>query len=217
MMPDWMADLFDGLDDDPDTRRLVAATVAAEQCRALVAGGVGELHFYTLNRADLTYAICHILGVRPQRIMSMRRMTSRPPSRSRPARATAAWGRRSRDGPDGGRGFPGHENCTDILVLSRPDLVREIHARYFAAGADMVETNTFGASPLTLGEFGIRRLAFDINRRAVEIAREAAEQFPVMAGRVSSLDRSDRAPSCRRSAISITTLWSSASSSRPKG
>lgn len=66
-MPDWMADLFDGLDDDPDTRRLVAATVAAEHCRALVAGGVEELHFYTLNRADLTYAICHILGVRAQR------------------------------------------------------------------------------------------------------------------------------------------------------
>ena len=64
MMPDWMADLFDGLDDDPETRRLVAATVAAEQCRALAADGVGELHFYTLNRADLTYAICHILGVR---------------------------------------------------------------------------------------------------------------------------------------------------------
>jgi methylenetetrahydrofolate reductase (NADPH) len=63
-IPDWMADLFEGLDDDPDTRRLVAATVAAEQCRALVAGGIDELHFYTLNRADLTYAICHILGVR---------------------------------------------------------------------------------------------------------------------------------------------------------
>jgi methylenetetrahydrofolate reductase (NADPH) len=63
-MPDWMADLFEGLDEDPDTRRLVAGTVAAEQCRALVAGGIDELHFYTLNRADLTYAICHILGVR---------------------------------------------------------------------------------------------------------------------------------------------------------
>jgi len=65
-VPDWMADLFEGLDQDPDTRRLVAATVAAEQCRALAAGGVGEFHFYTLNRADLTYAICHILGVRPR-------------------------------------------------------------------------------------------------------------------------------------------------------
>ncbi|MGE5548788.1 MAG: methylenetetrahydrofolate reductase [Solirubrobacterales bacterium] len=63
-VPRWMADLFEGLDDDPETRRLVAATVAAEQCRALAADGVDEFHFYTLNRADLAYAICHILGVR---------------------------------------------------------------------------------------------------------------------------------------------------------
>ena len=62
--PDWMADLFAGLDDDPETRKLVAATVAAEQCQRLSAQGVEAFHFYTLNRADLVYAICHILGVR---------------------------------------------------------------------------------------------------------------------------------------------------------
>jgi methylenetetrahydrofolate reductase (NADPH) len=66
-VPPWMADLFAGLDDDPETRKLVAASVAAEQCRALHAGGVKQFHFYTLNRADLTYAICHVLGVRPRR------------------------------------------------------------------------------------------------------------------------------------------------------
>jgi len=49
----------------PDTRKLVAATVAAEQCQALARQGVCEFHFYTLNRADLSYAICHILGLRP--------------------------------------------------------------------------------------------------------------------------------------------------------
>jgi len=64
-VPDWMHGLFDGLDDDPETRKLIAATVAAEQCRALHEGGVREFHFYTLNRADLTFAICHLLGVRP--------------------------------------------------------------------------------------------------------------------------------------------------------
>ena len=64
-VPGWMAELFDGLDDDPETRRLVAATVAAQQCRVLAADGVDEFHFYTLNRADLAYAICRILGVRP--------------------------------------------------------------------------------------------------------------------------------------------------------
>ncbi len=66
-VPQWMAELFQGLDDDPQTRTLVAATVAAEQCRVLYANGVKTFHFYTLNRADLTYAICHILGVRPTR------------------------------------------------------------------------------------------------------------------------------------------------------
>ena len=63
-IPAWMGDLFEGLDDDPETRKLVAATVAAEQCRVLYENGVNAFHFYTLNRADLTYAICHILGVR---------------------------------------------------------------------------------------------------------------------------------------------------------
>ena len=65
-VPAWMADLFAGLDDEPETRKLIAASVAAEQCRALHAGGVKQFHFYTLNRADLTYAICHVLGVRPR-------------------------------------------------------------------------------------------------------------------------------------------------------
>jgi 5-methyltetrahydrofolate--homocysteine methyltransferase len=71
----------------------------------------------------------------------------------------------------------GRENCTDVLCLSRPDLVREIHRGYFEAGADMVETNTFGASPVTLGEFDLSERAFEINRIAAELAREAAETF----------------------------------------
>jgi methylenetetrahydrofolate reductase (NADPH) len=65
-VPGWMARLFDGLDDDAETRRMVAAVVAAEQVRLLQANGVDEFHFYTLNRADLTYAIAHLLGVRPK-------------------------------------------------------------------------------------------------------------------------------------------------------
>jgi len=65
-VPAWMARLFEGLDDHPQARQLVAATVAAELCRRLYAGGVRHFHFYTLNRAELSYAICHLLGVRPQ-------------------------------------------------------------------------------------------------------------------------------------------------------
>ncbi len=64
-IPPWMDRLFEGLDDLPDARKLVAATVAAELCAQLYAGGVRNFHFYTLNRAELTYAICHLLGLRP--------------------------------------------------------------------------------------------------------------------------------------------------------
>ncbi len=65
-VPAWMADLFEGLDEDMETRRMIAATVAGDLCRRLQAEGIRDFHFYTLNRADLTYAICHLLGIRPQ-------------------------------------------------------------------------------------------------------------------------------------------------------
>lgn len=66
-VPRAMAQLFEGLENDPETRKLVAVSVAAEQCRQLAEAGVNEFHFYTLNRADMTYALCHILGLRPTR------------------------------------------------------------------------------------------------------------------------------------------------------
>jgi methylenetetrahydrofolate reductase (NADPH) len=66
-VPAWMAHLYEGLDDDPETRRLVAATTAAKLCETLAANGVDEFHFYTLNRAELTRALCHLIGLRPSR------------------------------------------------------------------------------------------------------------------------------------------------------
>ena len=63
-IPDWMDRLFEGLDELPQARQLVAATIAGELCGQLYAGGVRHFHFYTLNRAELAYAICHLLGVR---------------------------------------------------------------------------------------------------------------------------------------------------------
>jgi len=63
-LPGWLGGLFDGLDDDPDTRRLIAGSVAAEMCAKLAEEGFSDFHFYTLNRADLVYAICRVLGVR---------------------------------------------------------------------------------------------------------------------------------------------------------
>lgn len=65
-IPGWMDGLFEGLDARPASRQLVAATVCAEFCRRLYAGGVRDFHFYTLNRAELSYAICHLLGLRPK-------------------------------------------------------------------------------------------------------------------------------------------------------
>jgi methylenetetrahydrofolate reductase (NADPH) len=65
-VPAWLHRQFDGLDEDPDTRRLIAANVAIEQVQKLRQHGVNEFHFYTLNRAELTYAICHALGLRPR-------------------------------------------------------------------------------------------------------------------------------------------------------
>ena len=65
-VPQWLADRFEGLDDDPATRRLIAAAVAAEQVLDLVDHGVTDFHFYTMNKAALVYAICHLLGLRPQ-------------------------------------------------------------------------------------------------------------------------------------------------------
>jgi len=65
-VPRWLDERFDGLDDDPETRKLIAASVAIEQVRELSEEGIDEFHFYTLNRSELTYAICHALGVRPR-------------------------------------------------------------------------------------------------------------------------------------------------------
>jgi methylenetetrahydrofolate reductase (NADPH) len=66
-LPVWLGKLFEELDEDPETRKLVAAATAAELCARLAAEGVSDFHFYTLNRADLTTAICRIIGVRGEK------------------------------------------------------------------------------------------------------------------------------------------------------
>jgi len=64
-VPGWLAQRFEGLDDDPETRRLIASAVVSEQAAELIDRGVEDIHFYTMNRADLVYAVCHLLGLRP--------------------------------------------------------------------------------------------------------------------------------------------------------
>lgn len=73
--------------------------------------------------------------------------------------------------------FWGQENCSEVLNLSRPDFVREIHSKYFTAGSDAVETNTFGGSRITLDEFGLGDKTLEINQRACELAHEAIAEF----------------------------------------
>lgn len=73
--------------------------------------------------------------------------------------------------------FDGRENCTEVLNRTRPDVVRDIHLGYLAAGSDLVQTNSFGGSPITLAEFDLQDEALALNRRAAEIAREAVEAF----------------------------------------
>ncbi len=75
------------------------------------------------------------------------------------------------------RDFHNHENCTEILTESRPDLVREIHRQYLAAGSDAIQTNSFGGSPITLNEFGIADKAFALNELSAELARETIAEF----------------------------------------
>jgi methylenetetrahydrofolate reductase (NADPH) len=75
-VPDWLGRRFEGLDDDQETRHLVAAAVAAEQVLGLVDQGISQFHFYTLNRADLVYAICHLLGLRPAKAFAATKVAS---------------------------------------------------------------------------------------------------------------------------------------------
>jgi len=75
----------------------------------------------------------------------------------------------------------GKENCSEVLVLSRPDIIRDIHADFFRVGCDIVETNTFGGSSIVLGEFDLRDRVHEINVKAAQLAKEVAQQFSTQA------------------------------------
>jgi len=77
-------------------------------------------------------------------------------------------------GPDD---FAGKDGCNEILCETRPDVVSGVHAQYFEAGADIVETNTFGSTPIVLAEYAIAERSYDLSRRAAELARAVAADF----------------------------------------
>ena len=106
------------------------------------------------------------------------------------------------------------EGCNENLVLTRPDVIRSIHAAYFEAGADVTETDTFGGTPLVLAEYGLASEARAINARAAELAREAAEEAGAKDGRTrwvaGSIGPTTRPPGRRMRAASRSTAFGSA-------
>ena len=156
-IPQWLDDLFEGLDDLPSARQLIAATVAAEICGQLYAGGVRHFHFYTLNRAELSYAICHLLGV------------PREMSASQTLRAEAAKQILIKDGPYGtgiqAEWLAGDDYCAgldlmkdqkgnnDLLNVTQPQVVRSICEQFADAGAEILATNTFNANRISQADY----------------------------------------------------------------
>ena len=174
-IPPWMDRLFEGLDDLPAARQLVAATVAAELCGQLYAGGVRHFHFYTLNRAELSYAICHLLGLRPEgrdavnaaeqlRAEAAKRIlvkdgaygTADPgaPARARPIIAARSTSARDQKGNN------------DLLNLTRPELVARDRRRASPTPAPTSSPPTrFNANRISQADYGAEHLVREINRR----------------------------------------------------
>ncbi len=98
----------------------------------------------------------------------------------------------------GGANF---ENCSENLLYTRPDLITEVHTRFLEVGCDVIETNSFGGGEVVLKEFGIADLAYDVNIKAAQIAKNLANDFPPKRNRASSPVRWDRERNCRRSDI----------------
>ena len=197
-MPSWMARRFDGLDNDPQTTHLVAAAVAAEQVMDLVDQGIRQFHFYTLNRADLVYAICHLLGLRPdpdtgprqgggqrmtreQRIAALKKAAAERILLIDGAMGTMIQRHKLDEAGYRGTRFADFSKLVkgnnDLLVLSQPKIISEIHEGYFAGGSDIISTNTFNAQRISLADYGMEDLSYEMNLEAAKLARAAADKF----------------------------------------
>ena len=163
-----------GLDDDPHTRTLLAAIVAARQIEELRCEGFEEFHFYTLNQADVVTAVCRLLDLE-RRVRSSGGMSRRPvpravasprcttPQRGGSSFSTAPGARRSRTSTLSEEQFRGERFAdhprplrgnTDLLCLTRPEVVSELLDAYLAAGADITSTNTFTATTIAQADYG---------------------------------------------------------------
>ena len=190
-IPPRVAKVFEGLDADPDTRSLVAATVASEMCQELVGQGFSELHFYTLNRAELVgRGLPHVGRHRLRRRGRMKRAdriaSLKAAARERILILDGAAGsmfqqRKLGEADFRGARFKDHpsplQGDNDLLCVSRPDVVGELHDAYLAAGADIVATNTFNATSISQADYALEAAVVDINACAARLARTAADRW----------------------------------------
>ena len=201
-VPEWLRSRFDGLDDDPDTRRMIAANVAIEQVQRLRQHGVDEFHFYTLNRAELAYAICHALGIRPRVSRSAGGLMAHDSS-PRDAQAFTALLKQRVVIFDGAMGtmiqrhrcseeqFRGERfkdwrsdlrGNNDLLSLTQPRIIADIHRAYLDAGADVISTNTFNSTSVSQADYGMQALVGELNLEAARLARQVADECGAATG-----------------------------------
>ena len=217
----------------------------------LVDEGVKKFHFYTLNRADLVYAICHLLGLRPHATAgsASRPKLARQGKESRTCRESPAYAaleaaadkriliidgamgtmiqRHKLDeaGYRGARFKDWHRDVkgnNDLLVLTQPQIIAEIHEEYLEAGADIIETNTFNAQRISMADYGMEEIAHEMNVAAAKLARAAADKWNEEDAGQAALRRRRRRPDqphrldlARRSAIRASATSTSTSCARP--
>ena len=202
-VPDWLRSRFDGLEDDAETRSMIAAHVAIEQVQQLRRHGVNEFHFYTLNRAELTYAICHAIGIRPAarrpgaggvmqpRVLPARSQAFVDSLQRRLVILDGAMGTMIQRHRLGEAQFRGERFAAwptdlrgnnDLLVLTQPDIIAGIHREYFLAGAHVVSTNTFNSTPVSQSDYRMESLVGELNLAAARLARRVADEVTAETG-----------------------------------
>ena len=196
-MPDGLGYRFDGLEQDQDTRHLVAAAGGGQQVLGLVDRGITEFHFYTLNCAEFVYAICHLLGLRPvaaenearrgramtraERIEALKREAAKRIMILDGAMGTMiqryGWTRRDFRGTR----FPRIPRPQGQQRPARAHPTRGSSrgstTPYLEAGADIIETNTFNTQAISQADYGLEDIAYELNVAAAKLARDAADAW----------------------------------------
>ena len=195
-VPDWLGHKFEGLDDDQETRHLVAAAVAAEQ--VLAPGRSGHHRVSFLHAEPRRPGLCHLpfaglaagkgvlcskgrIMTRDQRIAALKEAAKHRILILDGAMGTMIQRYKLDEAGYRGDRFKDHprdlKGNNDLLVLTQPKIISEIHNAYFEAGADLVETNTFNAQAISQADYGLENYAYELNVAAAKLAREAADAW----------------------------------------